>query len=100
MKGTEKLKPEYYASYRIVRHVGEVTYELELPKGSKIHNVSHVFSLKRTLGQHVGMSTELSLLDEEGGVDSSSRRNSRGKGAKAEEQDYKGVPGEMERSAS
>ena len=31
MKGTDKLKPQFYGPYRILRQVGEVAYELELP---------------------------------------------------------------------
>jgi hypothetical protein len=45
--GAEKLKPIFYAPYKIMRRVGEVAYELELPEGSKIHNAFHVSCLKR-----------------------------------------------------
>jgi hypothetical protein len=44
-KGEEKLKPHFYGSYKIIIKVGEVAYELELPKESKIHNVFHASSL-------------------------------------------------------
>ena len=30
-KGAEKLKPRFYGPYRIIRKVGEVAYELEMP---------------------------------------------------------------------
>ncbi len=65
-KGAEKLKPRYYGPYKIVRKVGQVAYELELPEGSKIHNVFHVSCLKKVVGQQVTVSQELPPLDEEG----------------------------------
>ena len=66
ISGTEKLKPRFYGPYRILKRVGEVAYELELPEGSKIHNVFHVSCLKKALGQHAVASPELPPLDEEG----------------------------------
>jgi hypothetical protein len=63
--GAEKLKPRFYGPYRIMRWVGEVAYELELPKGSMIHNVYHV-SCPKVVGQFINTFEELSPLDEEG----------------------------------
>ena len=48
--GAKKLKPKFYGPYRIMRRVGEVAYEIELPEGSNIHNVFHVSCLKKELG--------------------------------------------------
>lgn len=62
----EKLKPRFYGPYRVIRRVGEVAYELELPEGSKIHNVFHVSCLKKVMGQQASTATELPPLDEEG----------------------------------
>jgi hypothetical protein len=50
----------------VVRRVGEVSYELELPEGSKFHNVFHVSCLKKAIGQQVTTSAKLPPLDEEG----------------------------------
>jgi hypothetical protein len=58
-KGAEKLKPRFYGPYRIIRRVGEVAYELELPKGSKIHNIFHVSCLKKAVGQQINTLEEL-----------------------------------------
>jgi hypothetical protein len=63
--GVEKLKPRFYGPYRILRQVGEVAHELELPEGSKIHNVFHVSCLKKAMGQFISTSKELFPLDEE-----------------------------------
>jgi hypothetical protein len=62
----KKLKPIFYGPYRIMHWVGEVPYELELPKGSRIHNVFHMSFLKKVVGQFISTSDKLPPLDEEG----------------------------------
>ena len=50
VSGVEKLKPHFYGPYKVLKRIGEVAYEIEFPKNSKIHNVFHVCRLKRVLG--------------------------------------------------
>ncbi|XP_015054814.1 uncharacterized protein LOC107001181 [Solanum pennellii] len=38
----ENLSPRYFGTYKIVRRVGPVSYELQLPQTSKIHPIFHV----------------------------------------------------------
>ncbi|XP_059075298.1 uncharacterized protein LOC131875243 [Cryptomeria japonica] len=64
--GAKKLRPQFYGPYRVIRRVGEVAYEIELPEGSRVHIVFHVSRLKKAIGQGVVPSADLPLLDEEG----------------------------------
>ena len=64
--GAEKLKPRYYGPYKVIRKIGEVAYELELPEGSKIHNVFHVSCFKKYISQQIVISDTLPHLDDEG----------------------------------
>ena len=65
-KGVKKLKPRFYGPYRVICRVRQVAYELELPQGSKIHNIFHVSCLKKALGQQVTVTEELPPTDDEG----------------------------------
>ena len=42
-----------------------MVYELELPQGSRIHNIFHVSCLKKALEQQVIAATELPPIDDE-----------------------------------
>ena len=50
----------------MIQKIGEVTYELELPIGSKIHNVFLVSCLNNVIGQNISVSNTLSPLYDEG----------------------------------
>jgi hypothetical protein len=67
--GDKKLKPIFYGPYRIMRRVGEVSYEINIPEGRKIHNVFHISCLKKEAGQFISTLEEIFPLDDEGQLD-------------------------------
>ena len=48
-----KLSPRYIGPYQILRKIGAVTYELELPVSlGSVHPLFHVSMLKKCIGDH------------------------------------------------
>ena len=46
-----KLAPRFYGHFLILRSVGKVAYELDLPESSRVHRVFHVSKLRPCHGQ-------------------------------------------------
>ena len=42
-----KLAPRYYGPFEILFRIGQVPYQLALPLNLRVHNVFHIFVLKK-----------------------------------------------------
>jgi hypothetical protein len=64
----QKLAPKFYAPYTVLKHVGQVAYQLALPSQSKLHPVFYVSCLKKVIGTRFQIQTNLPKLAEEGSI--------------------------------
>jgi hypothetical protein len=61
----QKLAPKFYGPYTVLKRVGQVAYQLALPRNSKLHLVFHFSCLKKVIGTKCQTQTNLPELDEE-----------------------------------
>jgi len=61
-----KLSPRFYGPFSIIRKIGAVAYELDLPTNSRIHPIFHVSQLKLKLGSSSSVLPKLPPVDSNG----------------------------------
>ncbi|XP_050909677.1 uncharacterized protein LOC127123509 [Lathyrus oleraceus] len=62
-RSSQKLAKCYFGPFRIIKKIGYVAYELDLPKASRIHPVFHVSLLKLCQGTPTTQTAPLPDLD-------------------------------------
>jgi hypothetical protein len=63
-----KLSSKWYGPFRILKKVGTVSYQLQLPSDAKIHDVFHVNQLKKHIGQNAIPHPKLPSVTSDGKV--------------------------------
>jgi hypothetical protein len=51
MRRALKLSPQFYEAFTVIKKIGEVAYEFDLPASTRIHPVFHISQLKAKIGR-------------------------------------------------
>lgn len=68
LRGSLKLRSKYYGPFRIMKRIGKVAYQLNLPEEAAIHPVFHASQLKKHLGPLAIPSPGLPLVGPDGKI--------------------------------
>ena len=58
-RANQKLAFKFFGPYRVVARVGSMAYKLQLPSSSSVHPVFHVSQLKKLVGDHHQVTSDL-----------------------------------------
>jgi hypothetical protein len=64
----QNLASKFYGPYTILKHLGQVSYQLDFPIHSKLHPIFHVSCLKKVIGAKCQIQTNVLELAKEGSI--------------------------------
>jgi hypothetical protein len=68
MNNPPKFYPKWYGPFKVLKKVGQVSYQLQLPDTCKLHDVFHVSQLKKHTGPNAVPNPTLPLVTVDGKV--------------------------------
>ena len=68
LRNSLKLTSKWYGPFRILKKIGLVAYQLQLPEGNQLHDVFHVSQLKWHLGSKAVPNAKLPLVTPDGKI--------------------------------
>ena len=68
LRNALKLTSKWYGPFRILKKIGQVAYQLQLPPEAQLHDVFHVNQLKKHLGRNAIPNPKLPLVTADGKV--------------------------------
>jgi hypothetical protein len=68
LRNALKLSSKYYGPFRVLQRIGKVSYKLQLPTGTLLHDVFHVNQLKKHIGPTAVPNPSLPLVTTDGKI--------------------------------
>jgi hypothetical protein len=68
LRNALKLSSKYYAPFRVLQRIGKVSYKLQLPTSTLLHDVFHVNQLKKHIGPSAVPNPSLPLVTPDGKI--------------------------------
>jgi hypothetical protein len=68
LQNPPKLSPKWYGPFKVLKKVGQVSYQIQLPEKCKLHDIFHVSHLKNHIGPRVVPNSTLPMVTDDGKV--------------------------------